>query len=142
MAQHTVDSADLLRQAGLRVTAPRVAVLDELKRLAHGDVDTLSQATRARLGSVSTQAVYDVLRVLTQHRLVRRFEPAGHPARYELDTGDNHHHIVCRSCGTFADVDCAAGTRPCLDVVDDLGFHIDEAEVLYWGTCPDCQARR
>ena len=122
------------------MTAPRVAILTELARLPHVDVDTLSQAARERLGSVSTQAVYDVLRVLTTHEIVRRFEPAGQPARYEINTGDNHHHIVCRTCGTFGDVDCAAGQRPCLDVVDAHGFLIDEAEVLYWGLCPTCQA--
>lgn len=141
------EPAALLRAAGLRVTAPRVAVLTELRENPHCDVDTLSQATRARLGSVSTQAVYDVLRALTAHSLVRRFEPAGHPARYEVNTGDNHHHVVCRECGHFADVDCAAGRRPCLDVVaegDGLSggqassFEIDEAEVVYWGRCRDC----
>ena len=132
------DPSALLRSAGLRVTAPRVAVLTELAALPHCDVDTLSQATRQRLGSVSTQAVYDVLRVLTAHELVRRFEPAGQPARYELNGGDNHHHIVCRGCGAFTDVECAAGVRPCLDVVNSHGFVIDEAEVLYWGRCPDC----
>lgn len=140
MTTATIDPSDLLRQAGLRVTAPRVAILTELARLPHVDVDTLSQAARERLGSVSTQAVYDVLRVLTTHEIVRRFEPAGQPARYEINTGDNHHHIVCRTCGTFGDVDCAAGQRPCLDVVDAHGFLIDEAEVLYWGLCPTCQA--
>jgi Fe2+/Zn2+ uptake regulation proteins len=140
MTTATIDPTDLLRQAGLRVTAPRVAILTELARLPHVDVDTLSQAARERLGSVSTQAVYDVLRVLTTHEIVRRFEPAGQPARYEINTGDNHHHIVCRTCGTFGDVECAAGQRPCLDVVDAHGFLIDEAEVLYWGLCPTCQA--
>lgn len=139
-SEPTIDPTDLLREAGLRVTAPRVAVLTELAALPHVDVDTLSQAARTRLGSVSTQAVYDVLRVLTSHELVRRFEPAGQPARYELNTGDNHHHIVCRGCGAFDDVECAAGSRPCLDVVEAHGFVIDEAEVLYWGLCPRCQA--
>lgn len=138
MFTHDADPADLLRRSGLRVTAPRVAVLTELANRPHCDVDTLGQATRARLGSVSTQAVYDVLRVLTDHEIVRRFEPAGQPARYEVNSGDNHHHIVCRSCGSFADVECAAGKRPCLDVVTSHGYVIDEAEVLYWGTCPDC----
>lgn len=141
-SEPTIDPADLLREAGLRVTAPRVAVLTELAALPHVDVDTLSQAARTRLGSVSTQAVYDVLRVLTSHELVRRFEPAGQPARYELNTGDNHHHIVCRGCGAFDDVECAAGSRPCLDVVEAHGFVIDEAEVVYLGTCPACAATR
>jgi Fur family ferric uptake transcriptional regulator len=127
MTTATIDPTDLLRQAGLRVTAPRVAILTELARLPHVDVDTLSQAARE-------------LRVLPTHEIGRRFEPAGQPARYEINTGDNHHHIVCRTCGTFGDVDCAAGQRPCLDVVDAHGFLIDEAEVLYWGLCPTCQA--
>ncbi|HQV91140.1 MAG TPA: Fur family transcriptional regulator [Phycicoccus sp.] len=135
---HPADPSELLRSAGLRVTAPRVAVLTELAAFPHCDVDTLSRVTRQRLGSVSTQAVYDVLRVLTSHGLVRRFEPAGQPARYEINARDNHHHLVCRVCGAFADVECAAGRRPCLDVADSHGFVIDEAEVLYWGTCPEC----
>lgn len=130
---------DLLRAAGLRVTAPRVAVLTEVTARPHADVDTLARATRDRLGKVSVQAVYDVLRVLVDHGLVRRLEPAGSPARYEPQTGDNHHHLVCRRCGQISDVDCATGAAPCLDAVDDLGFVIDEAEVVYWGVCPDCQ---
>lgn len=129
-----------LRAAGLRVTAPRVAVLTELVRHRHADVDTLTRATRDRLGKVSTQAVYDVLRVLVERGLVRRIEPAGSPARYEPQTGDNHHHIVCRGCGVIDDVECATGLAPCLDAVDDKGFAIDEAEVVYWGLCPTCQA--
>lgn len=131
---------ELLRAAELRVTAPRIAVLTEVGQRPHADVDTLTAATRDRLGSVSTQAVYDVLRVLHERGLIRRFEPAGSPARYELQSGDNHHHVVCRSCGTLADVRCATGSAPCLDASDDHGFVIDEAEVVYWGTCPACQA--
>jgi Fe2+ or Zn2+ uptake regulation protein len=129
-----------LRDAGLRVTGPRVAVLTALRDHPHADTDTLADAARIELGAVSTQAVYDVLRALTDARLVRRIEPAGSPARFELRVGDNHHHLVCRDCGTIADVDCAVGERPCLDPSDAHGFAIDEAEVTYWGRCPDCSA--
>jgi Fur family ferric uptake transcriptional regulator len=132
------DPADLLRGAGLRVTRPRVAVLEALAGHQHADTETLAVATRKALGSVSTQAVYDVLRALTDAGLARRIEPAGSPARFELRVGDNHHHVVCRSCGAIADVDCAVGERPCLDAADTHGFVIDEAEVTYWGTCPAC----
>lgn len=136
---HRIDEPSaLLRAAGLRVTAPRVAVLAALREHRHADADTLIATTRARLGSVSTQAVYDVLKALVDAGLVRRIEPAGSPARYEPHTHDNHHHLVCRTCGRIEDVDCAAGRRPCLDVVDGFGFTIDEAEVVYWGQCPDC----
>ncbi|MFJ6132672.1 Fur family transcriptional regulator [Janibacter terrae] len=131
-------AADLLRGRSLRVTAPRVAVLRELSARPHADVDTIARSTRERLGSVSTQAVYDILAVLSAHGLVRKFEPAGHPARFELELGDNHHHLVCRSCSAMVDVDCAPGKAPCLDAADDHGFAIDEAEVIYWGICPDC----
>src|SRR4051794_1067739 len=127
-----------LRDAGLRVTGPRVAVLKALHAHPHGDTDTLADAARTELGAVSTQAVYDVLRALTDAHLVRRIEPAGSPARFELRVGDNHHHVVCRECGTIVDVDCAVGERPCLDPSDAHGFAIDEAEVTYWGRCPDC----
>lgn len=130
---------DLLRQAGLRVTAPRVTVLHELGAHRHADVETIARAARVRLGKVSTQAVYDVLRVLVERGLVRRIEPAGSPARYEPQTGDNHHHVVCRGCGLIDDVDCATGEAPCLDASDDRGFAIDEAEVVYWGLCPRCR---
>ena len=128
----------LLRSAGLRVTQPRVAVLGALATHPHGDVETITAATRTALGTVSTQAVYDVLRALTTAGLARRIEPAGSPARFELRVGDNHHHVVCRSCGAIADVDCAVGDRPCLDASQTHGFVIDEAEVTYWGTCPTC----
>jgi Fe2+ or Zn2+ uptake regulation protein len=129
-----------LRAAALRVTAPRVAVLREVHERPHADVETIAAAARSRLGSVSTQAVYDVLRVLTHRGLVRRIEPAGSPARFEARVGDNHHHVVCRVCGAVADVDCATGSVPCLQASDDNGFLIDEAEVTYWGLCPDCRA--
>jgi Fur family ferric uptake transcriptional regulator len=130
----------MLRDASLRVTRPRVAVLEQLHRHPHADADTLTTAVRAELGKVSTQAIYDVLRALTDVGLVRRIEPAGSPTRYELRVGDNHHHLVCRSCGVIADVDCAVGERPCLHASDDHGFIIDEAEVTYWGLCSTCRA--
>jgi Fur family ferric uptake transcriptional regulator len=129
-----------LRDAGLRVTGPRVAVLKALHAHPHADTDTLADAARAELGSVSTQAVYDVLRALSDAGIARRIEPAGSPARFELRVGDNHHHVVCRRCGTIADVDCAVGHVPCLTASDDHGFSIDEAEVTYWGLCPTCSA--
>jgi Fur family ferric uptake transcriptional regulator len=134
----SADPAQLLRSAGLRVTQPRLAVLRALARHQHADTETVATATRAALGRVSTQAVYDVLRALTTAGLARRIEPAGSPARFELRVGDNHHHVVCRSCGVIADVDCAVGERPCLDASQTHGFVIDEAEVTYWGTCPAC----
>jgi Fur family transcriptional regulator, stress-responsive regulator len=137
----TADPVDLLRGAGLRVTQPRVAVLGALADAPHADVETITTATRTVLGTVSTQAVYDVLRALTEAGLTRRIEPAGSPARFELRVGDNHHHVVCRVCGSIADVDCAVGERPCLTASEAHGFVIDEAEVTYWGICPDCSTR-
>lgn len=131
-----------LRDAGLRVTRPRLAVLDAVRAHPHADTDSLIGAARARLGGVSHQAVYDVLRTLTDSGLVRRIQPQGSVARYEARTGDNHHHLVCRSCGTIADVDCATGAAPCLTPSDDGGFVVDEAEVVYWGHCPACAAGR
>lgn len=136
----TGDPTTMLREAQLRVTRPRVAVLDLLERHPHADADTIARTVRESLGKVSTQAIYDVLAALTGARLVRRIEPAGSPARYELRVGDNHHHLVCRTCGAIADVDCAVGERPCLHASDDHGYDIDEAEVIYWGTCPACKA--
>jgi Fur family transcriptional regulator, stress-responsive regulator len=131
-----------LRQSGLRVTRPRVAVLTVLGDHPHTDTDTIIRRVREVAGDVSHQAVYDVLRALTDAGLVRRLQPAGSVARYELRVGDNHHHVVCRSCGAIADVDCAVGHAPCLGASDDHGFAIDEAEVVYWGTCPACSATR
>ena len=128
-----------LREAALRVTGPRVAVLTEVRLHPHADVDTLTSMVRARLGSVSTQAVYDVLRALTDAGLVRRIEPAGHPARFERRVADNHHHVVCRRCGATSDVDCVVGAAPCLAPSDAHGFAVDEAEVVFWGLCPACQ---
>ncbi len=136
----TVDLTGRLREARLRVTAPRLAVLAAVHASPHADVETIAAAARLRLGRVSTQAVYDALRVLTERGLVRRIEPAGSPSRFEARVGDNHHHVVCRSCGTVADVDCATGETPCLTASDDHGFTIDEAEVVYWGTCAACAA--
>jgi Fur family transcriptional regulator, stress-responsive regulator len=132
------DAEHLLRGAGLRVTRPRVGVLTAVYEHPHADTGAILGAVREDLGEVSTQAVYDVLRALTTVGLVRRIEPAGSVARYESRVGDNHHHVVCRSCGAIADVDCAVGDAPCLTASDAQGFTIDEAEVTYWGLCPDC----
>lgn len=134
------DAIDLLHGAGLRVTQPRVAVLDALAAHPHADTGAVLAATRERLAGVSHQTVYDCLATLTRHGLVRRIQPAGSLARYELRVGDNHHHLVCRECGEVTDVDCAVGTTPCLDASDTAGYAVDEAEVTYWGTCPACRA--
>jgi len=130
----------MLRGASLRVTRPRVAVLGAVHTHPHADTDAVLGAVREELTGVSHQAVYDVLRALTAAGLVRRIQPAGSVARYESRVGDNHHHVVCRSCGAIADVDCAVGHAPCLTASDDHGFVVHEAEVVYWGTCPDCSA--
>jgi Fur family ferric uptake transcriptional regulator len=127
-----------LRGAALRVTRPRVAVLTAVHDHPHADTDSIIGAVRADLGEVSHQAVYDVLRALTNAGLLRRIQPSGSVARYESRIGDNHHHVVCRSCGTIADVDCAIDTTPCLTPSDAHGFVVDEAEVVYWGLCPTC----
>ena len=124
--------------AALRITRPRLAVLSAVHDLPHADTETIIEAVRADAGDVSHQGVYDVLHLLTRHGLVRRIQPAGSVARYEARVGDNHHHVVCRSCGVIEDVDCAVGHTPCLTASDDHGFSVDEAEVVYWGTCPDC----
>ncbi len=134
----TTELERLLRGAGLRVTRPRVAVLTAVYDHPHADTDTIIGVVRGDLGEVSTQAVYDVLRALTTASLVRRIEPAGSVACYESRVADNHHHVVCRSCGSIADVDCAVGYTPCLTASQDHGFAIDEAEVTYWGLCPSC----
>jgi Fur family ferric uptake transcriptional regulator len=135
------DLERLLRSAGLRVTRPRVAVLAAVRDDPHADTESIIDGARARMGEVSHQAVYDVLRALASAGLVRRIEPAGSVARYEARVGDNHHHVVCRSCGAIADVDCAAGSAPCMTASDNHGYEIDEAEVVFWGRCPDCAAR-
>lgn len=130
----------MLREAELRVTRPRVAVLSAVHDHPHADTESVIGAVREVLPRVSHQAVYDVLRALTAAGLLRRIQPMGSVARYEARVGDNHHHTVCRSCGTISDVDCAVGTAPCLTASDAHGFTIDEAEVIYWGLCPDCAA--
>lgn len=137
----SVNPADLLRQHGLQVTAQRLAVLRAVSRGPHGTADDVAEAVRAEIGTISRQAVYDTLGVLTTKGLVRRIQPAGSPARYEDRVGDNHHHLVCRSCGRMVDVDCAVGEVPCLTAADDAGYEIDEAEVVYWGRCPQCLAQ-
>ena len=130
----------MLRGAALRVTRPRVAVLSAVYDHPHADTDSIIGVVREGLGEVSHQAVYDVLRALTTAGLVRRIQPTGSVARYEAQAGDNHHHVVCRSCGAIADVDCAVGYTPCLTAADDSGYEIDEAEVIYWGRCLECVA--
>jgi Fur family transcriptional regulator, stress-responsive regulator len=134
--------ATALRNAGLRVTMPRVAVLDVLGTLPHATADDVATQVRERLGRVSVQAVYDVLAAETKAGLVRRIDVAGSPARFETRTGDNHHHMVCRSCGRITDVDCAVGRRPCMTPSDSSGYLVDETEVVFWGLCPDCQVRQ
>jgi Fe2+ or Zn2+ uptake regulation protein len=136
----SVDQSDLLRERGLRVTAQRLAVLRAVSDRPHLTADAVAEAVRGEIGSISGQAVYDVLAVLTERGLLRRIQPAGSPARYEDRVGDNHHHLICRSCDRMVDVDCAVGETPCLTAADDSGYEIDEAEVIYWGRCPDCVA--
>ncbi|WP_279306034.1 Fur family transcriptional regulator [Micromonospora globispora] len=130
----------MLRGATLRVTRPRLSVLAAVHAHPHADTDSIFGAVRRELPTVSHQAVYDVLRALTAAGLVRRIQPPGSVARYESRVGDNHHHVVCRSCGAIADIDCAVGEAPCLTASDDQGFSIDEADVTYWGICPECVA--
>jgi Fur family ferric uptake transcriptional regulator len=138
----TPTTGDELRQAGLRVTAARIALLETVRAGDHLDVDTIATQVRDRLGTISVQAVYEALHALTAAGLIARIEPAGSPARFEGRVGDNHHHIVCRSCGVVADVDCVVGEPPCLTASDDHGFSIDEAQVIFWGLCPDCSTAR
>ena len=142
MVSTTLDVEQLLRGAALRVTRPRVAVLTAVYEHPHADTDLIIGVVRKDLGEVSHQAVYDVLRALTAAGLVRRIQPSGSVARYESRVGDNHHHVVCRSCGAIEDVDCAVGDAPCLTASDGHGFAIDEAEVTYWGLCPTCSTAR
>lgn len=134
-------SVDALRQVGLRVTQPRIAVLEILAEHPHTTAERLGYEVGTRLGKVSKQAVYDVLAACVDAGLVRRIEPAGLPALFETRTGDNHHHLVCRACGHTSDVDCATGASPCLIPSDDAGYALDEAEVVFWGLCPDCQLK-
>jgi Fe2+ or Zn2+ uptake regulation protein len=142
MESSAAEVVQRLRDVGLRVTAPRVAVLEVLAGHPHATADTVATLARERLGRVSTQAVYDVLAACADAGLVRRIEPAGSAARFETRTGDDHHHLVCRSCGRTTDVDCAIGQRPCLTPSDDAGYLLDEAEVVFWGLCPDCRTDR
>ncbi|GLW67157.1 transcriptional repressor [Actinomadura rubrobrunea] len=138
-ASQSPSTAEELRGAGLRVTAARVALLETVREGDHLDVESIASGVRDRVGHISLQAVYEALHALTAAGLVRRIEPAGSPARYEGRVGDNHHHLVCRNCGTVKDVDCTVGDAPCLDPVDDAGYLVDEAEVTFWGLCPQCR---
>jgi Fur family transcriptional regulator, stress-responsive regulator len=141
VSSRRVADADVLHRHGLKATGPRLAVLEAVRALGgHPDVDAIVRHARARLGSLSTQAVYDNLRALTDAGLVRRIEPAGSRARYETRVGDNHHHVVCRRCGAAQDVDCVVGAAPCLEPSSAGGFTVDQAEVTFWGLCPNCQA--
>ena len=132
------DPADLLRQRGIQVTAQRLAVLRAVTSQPHITADAVAEAVRKEIGAISLQSVYDCLSVLHAEGLIRRIQPAGSPARFETRVGDNHHHLICRTCGRTVDVDCAVGAVPCLTAADDSGYEIDEAEVIYWGRCPDC----
>jgi Fur family ferric uptake transcriptional regulator len=134
------DPADLLRQRGIQVTAQRLAVLRAVAARPHITADAVADAVRIDIGAISLQSVYDALAVLTAEGLIRRIQPAGSPARYENRVDDNHHHLICRTCGRMVDVDCAVGAAPCLTAADGRGFEIDEAEVVYWGRCPECAA--
>ena len=136
----TVDKAALLRRHGLQVTAQRLAVLRALSNQPHSTADDIERVVRAEIGAISRQAVYDALGTLTDKGLLRRIQPAGSPARFEDRVGDNHHHLICRTCNRMVDVDCAVGYTPCLTAADDSGYEIDEAEVIYWGRCPECVA--
>ncbi len=135
------DPAELLRQRGIQVTAQRLAVFRAVAAQPHVTADAVADFVRAEIGAISLQAVYDTLGLLVSEGLVRRIQPAGSPARFEDRVGDNHHHLICRVCGRLVDVDCAAGAAPCLTAADDRGYEIDEAEVAYWGRCPDCLAK-
>jgi Fur family transcriptional regulator, stress-responsive regulator len=135
------DPADLLRQRGIQVTAQRLAVLRAVSSEPHITADAVAEAVRGEIGAISLQSVYDALSVLVTEGLIRRIQPAGSPARFEDRVGDNHHHLICRVCGRVMDVDCAIGKAPCLTAHDDNGYQIDEAEVAYWGRCPDCQGK-
>jgi len=137
----TTDSADLLRQHGIQVTAQRLAVLRAVSGQPHITADAVAEAVRAEIGAISLQSVYDALGVLVAEGLLRRIQPSGSPARFEDRVGDNHHHLICRVCGRVVDVDCAVGSAPCLTAAGDSGYEIDEAEVAYWGRCPDCVAQ-
>ena len=134
------DPANLLREHGVQVTAQRLAVLRAVSGRPHSTADDVAEHVRSEIGTISRQAVYDALGILAEKGLIRRIQPAGSPALYEDRVGDNHHHVICRRCGKTVDVDCAVGETPCLTAADDSGYQIDEAEVIYWGTCPECLA--
>jgi len=140
VSSDTIDNEVLLRRHGLQVTAQRLAVLRAVSEHPHSTADDIGDVVRAEIGAISRQAVYDALTVLTDRGLLRRIQPAGSPARYETRVGDNHHHVICRACGRMVDVDCAVGDTPCLTAADDSGYEVDEAEVIYWGRCPECVA--
>ncbi|GMV94360.1 MAG: transcriptional repressor [Candidatus Hydrogenedentota bacterium] len=133
------DPAQYLRDHGVQVTAQRLAVLRAVAARPHGTADAIAEDVRAEIGAISRQGVYDALGVLSEKGLIRRIQPAGSPARYEDRVGDNHHHLICRVCGRVEDVDCAVGETPCLHAADDSGYTIDEAEVIFWGVCPECR---
>jgi Fe2+ or Zn2+ uptake regulation protein len=134
------DAEQLLRHHGVQVTAQRLAVIQAVAARPHATAEEVADDVRAVIGSISRQAVYDALAMLADKNLLRRIQPAGSPARYEDRVGDNHHHLICRGCGSMFDIDCAVGARPCLTAADDHGFEIDEAEVIYWGRCPSCRS--
>lgn len=135
-----VEPADLLRNHGLQVTAQRLAVIRTVSAHPHSSANEVANAVRDEIGAISRQSVYDTLTVLAEHDIIRRIQPAGSPTRFEDRVGDNHHHLVCRKCDRVVDVDCAVGDTPCLTPVDAWDFDVDEAEVVYWGTCPDCRS--
>ena len=136
----SVDKVALLRGHGVQVTAQRLAVLRAVSERPHSTADDIERVVRAEIGAISRQAVYDALGTLTDKGILRRIQPASSPARYEDRVGDNHHHLICRTCSRMVDVDCAVGYTPCLTAADDSGYEIDEAEVIYWGRCPECVA--
>jgi Fur family transcriptional regulator, stress-responsive regulator len=137
----TTDPSELFRRHGVQITAQRLAVMRAVASCPHSTADAVVEAARAEIGAISRQAVYDALALLADRGLVRRIQPAGSPARYEDRVGDNHHHLICRTCGRMVDIDCAVGAAPCLTAADGRGFEIHEAEVIYWGRCPECVAR-
>ncbi len=135
-----IDLANLLREYGVQITAQRLAVFRSVSARPHCTAEEVAENVRAEIGTISRQGVYDALGLLTEKQLIRRIQPAGSPALYEDRVGDNHHHVICRGCGKTADVNCAVGQTPCLTAADDSGYRIDEAEVIFWGTCPECLA--
>ncbi len=139
-SESAVDNTEILRRHGMQVTAQRLAVLQAVSDYPHSAADDIDKVVRAEIGAISLQAVYDALAALSDKGLLRRIQPAGSPARYEDRVGDNHHHLICRMCNRMVDVDCAVGDTPCLAAADDSGYEIDEAEVVYWGRCPECVA--